>query len=273
MRERRVEAEGVTTWVRESPGDGVPVIFFHGNPTDANDWLLFQARLGQRSFAPDLPGFGRSGAPDPSEFDYSVEAYGRWAEALIGALGLDRYALVIHDWGSVGLLPALREPDRVECLVIFNAVPFGLGYRWHRTARIWRRRGPGEILNALARGPAIDLALREARPRFKAMPRDFTERVRRNLDRPECRQAILRLYRSAPESKLEELGVDLHRLKAPTLLLWGQDDPYIKPEYGRRWAERAPNASLEEVEAAGHWPWLDRPELIERAVQFLASPR
>ena len=49
--------------------------------------------------------------------------------------------LVVHDWGVVGLLWAMRHPERVERLVVMNAVPFLPGYRWHRTARIWRTRG------------------------------------------------------------------------------------------------------------------------------------
>ena len=247
----------------------MPVVFFHGNPTDADDWLGFQERLGRRSFAPDLPGFGRSESPDPGRFDYSVDTYGRWASDLLDALGLDRYALVVHDWGSVGLVPALREPARVERLVAINCVPFGLGYRWHRTARMWRTRFVGEALNAIARGPAIDLSLREARPGFKAMPREMSERVHRNLARRECRDAILRLYRSAPEEKLEALGRQLEDLEVATLIVWGQRDPYIAPVFGRRWAERVPDAVLQEVEDAGHWPWIDRPEVAERVVRFL----
>ena len=263
--------DGIRTWLRERPGDGTPVVFWHGNPTDSDDWIPFMERLDRRSVAADMPGFGRSEAPDPARFPYTVDAYGRWAEALIRSLGFDRYSLVIHDWGSIGLLPALRNPEQVERIVAFNSVPLGLGYEWHRTARIWRRRGAGELANAISRGRLIDLSLREARPGFKAMPAHIADRVHRNMGRRETRDAILRLYRSAPAEKLDELGRDLPALEAPTLLLWAKDDPYIGPEIGPRWAERAPNAILEEVDRAGHWPWVDRPELINRAIRFLEA--
>ncbi len=185
VRERTTEVDGIRTWLRERPGDGTPVVFWHGNPTDSDDWIPFMERLDRRSVAADMPGFGRSEAPDPARFPYTVDAYGRWAEDLIRSLGFDRYSLVIHDWGSIGLLPALRNPEKVERIVAFNSVPFGLGYEWHRTARIWRRRGAGELANAISRGRLIDLSLREARPGFRPMPAHVADRIHRNMKRRE----------------------------------------------------------------------------------------
>ena len=60
-------------------------------------------------------------------------------------------------------------------------------------------------------------------------------------------------------------------LTRPALLLWAQSDRYLGPEYGHRLAQRLPNATLEVVEDAGHWSWIDRPELIDRAVEFLSG--
>jgi len=270
VRKRVVEVEGIPTWVRERPGDGTPVIFWHGNPTDADDWLPFMERLERQSFAADLPGFGRSAAPGKDLFDYSIDAYGRWAEALVLKLGVERYSLVVHDWGSIGLLAALAHPERVERIVAFNCVPFGVSYEWHPIARIWRRRLAGEIAIRVSRGPMVDLGLRQSRPRFQPMPAEFVSRVKRSLRREETKAAILALYRSADEAKLDEVGLNLESLEAPALLLWAGRDPYIGSEYGRRLAKRLSGAALEEIEDAGHWSWIDRPELIDRVVRFLS---
>ncbi len=272
MQERTIDVDGIKTWVRESPGEGTPVVFWHGNPTDADDWLPFMKRLGRPSFAADMPAFGRSPAPDPGRFDCSVQAYGHWAGELLDRLGIDSYSLAIHDWGSIGLIPALAHPERIERLVAFNAVPFGVSFEWHwLAALVWRRRPAGEIANALSRGPMIGLGMTPGRPRYEAMPRSYVERVARNFSRKATRDAILALYRSADPEALEALGRDLERLDAPALLLWAQSDRYVGPKYGRRLAERLSNATLEEVQNAGHWSWIDRPELIERAVDFLSS--
>jgi len=268
-----VIVEGIETWVREEPGNGVPVVFWHGNPTDGGDWAPFMERLARPSFAPDLPAFGRSGAPDPSAFDYSIDAYGRWAASFLDELGVERYSLVVHDWGSIGLMPALANPERVERIVVFNTVPFGVSYRWHLIARmIWRRRGIGEALNALTPGTLVGLAAGQARPGLRLMPADYRARIKRNWARTEMRDAVLLLYRSASTAKLDEAGLNLELLDASALFLWAEDDPYIGTEDGRQMAARMPNATFEAVENAGHWPWVDRPELIDRAVEFLADP-
>ena len=270
MRERTIEVDGVETWVRESPGQGTPVVFWHGNPTDADDWLPFMERLGRPCIAADLPAFGRSGAPE--SFDCSVHSYGRWAEALLDALGVERYSLVIHDWGAIGLVAALASPERVESMVAFNSIPLGTNYRWHVLAReVWRRRPAGEIANSLLRGPVIGLALTLDRPRLRPMPRSMVDRVRRNLARADTRRAILALYRSADPAVIEALGRDLERFMAPTLLLWAPGDRYIGAEDGRRLAELLPNSTLEELRGAGHWSWLDRPDAVDRTVEFLAG--
>ncbi len=264
-----LDVGGSPTFLRERPGEGTPVVFWHGNPTDSSDWIPFMERLARPSIAPDLPAFGRSGIQEG--FGFTLDEYGAWAQALLAELGIHRYSLVIHDWGAIGLLPALRRPERVESMVAFNPVPFGVGYRWHWLAHwFWRRRPAGEIMNTLARGPgAAGLVMRQARPGFRAMPPDYLERVESNWSRPEMRDAVLGLYRSADPERLDAAGSGLEALIAPTLLLWAQGDPYIASEYGRRLAERLPEATLEEVRGAGHWPWLDRPELIDRALEFL----
>jgi pimeloyl-ACP methyl ester carboxylesterase len=252
---RMLDVMGIPTFVRERAGQGTPIVFWHGNPTDSRDWLEFMDRTSAPACAADMPGFGRSARPHPREFDYSMDAYASWAAALLDALEIDRYSLLVHDWGGTGLLAALRDPGRVECMVAFNVVPFGVGYRWHWIAQyFWRRRILGEVFNASAR----------IRPLA-----DFMERFTGNWRDPGMRRAMLALYRSADPARLQRAGENLEQLDAPTLLLWAQKDPYIPAVYGRRLAERIPRAELVEIPDAGHWPWFDRPDLIDRAVEFL----
>jgi pimeloyl-ACP methyl ester carboxylesterase len=269
VHERTIEVDGVQTWVRECPGEGTPVIFWHGNPTNADDWLPFMKRLGRPSFAADLPAFGGSSAPD--SFECSVRSYGRWAGALLDELGIERYSLVVHDWGAVGLIPALEHPERVESMVAFNTIPFGASYRWHPIARIWRRRPAGEIAIRLARGPLVGLGLALGRSGAAAMPRSMVDRARESLARKDTRRAILALYRSADPEVLDEIGTGLSEFAVPTLLLWAEHDRYIAARYGRRWAGLLPDVRLEMLAGAGHWAWIDRPDAIDRTVEFLSG--
>ena len=82
-------------------------------------------------------------------------------------------------------------------------------------------------------------------------------------------RAILRLYRSAPEQLLAAAGRGLSSLGMPALVVWGARDPYISSRFGEQYAAELPMHGSCCVEDAGHWPWLDRPDLIDRIATFL----
>jgi pimeloyl-ACP methyl ester carboxylesterase len=270
IEERSIEVDGIRVFLRERSGDGVPTIWVHGNPTDSRDWLPFLAATEGPAIALDLPGFGRSERPGRGEFDCSVGAYGRLLADAFAELAPDGYSLVVHDWGVVGLVAAQARPEAVRRLVVINAVPFSADYRWHWVARIWRRRGIGE---AFARPPSRLLAgqlLRLARAGRRPMPPEFVDMALEHWD-PGMSRAILALYRSADPEVLAAAGERLGEIRCPALVLWGESDPYLGPENGRRFARALPNAEFELVAEASHWPWIDRPEVVGRVADFLAA--
>jgi pimeloyl-ACP methyl ester carboxylesterase len=271
LTERTTEIAGIRTFVRERAGDGPPTVFVHGNPTSSSDWLPFMERLEGPAIAFDLPGFGRSERPDPSRFDHSLSAYADFIERLLGELAPDGYQLVVHDWGGAALPAALRDPGRLRRLVVINTVPFNGSYRWHWVARIWRRRRIGELFNATNSRAATAQLLRLARPGLKPMPPEMVDEIWSNWDAGMSR-AVLALYRSADPAVLALAGADLGKLDCPALVAWGTRDPYLGTEQGRWYARVLPNAELLSLPGAGHWPWIDRPELVERVVGFLGGP-
>lgn len=271
VEEREAEIGGVPVFWRErrAPQGHAPTLFLHGVPTHGEDWLPFLERTG--GIAPDLPGFGRSGKPDG--FDYSIAGYGRFLSELLDFLGVDRFSLVVHDWGAVGLALAQEAPARIERLVIVNCVPFLPGYRWHRAAQIWRTPVLGELSMGLTTRPLFRLLSREARVAPGPMPAAFVESVWRRFDHG-TQRAILRLYRSAPPEVLEAAGERLAAITSPALVLWGEQDPYIPASFATEYAERLGGVvDLELLPEAGHWPWIDLPETIDRVVRFLLDER
>jgi pimeloyl-ACP methyl ester carboxylesterase len=226
-------------------------------PTDGDDWLEFLEQTG--GFAPDLPGFGRSSKR--GDLDYTMEGQSRFVEAFADARGLDRMTLVIHDWGSVGLLFAMRAPERIERLVIINAVPLLGGYRWHRVARIWRRRLLGELFMGGTSATTLGLLAPDLKPRAKVIARRFDQGTQR---------AVLALYRSAPEDALARAGLDLGRITCPALVVWGAGDPYIPASFAQAYADALPGATARVIEDAGHWPWLQRPELVREVSNWIS---
>ncbi|MBS1871112.1 MAG: alpha/beta fold hydrolase [Actinobacteria bacterium] len=264
------ELDGQPVFWRSAPAPATgsparaPVLYVHGVPTSGEDWLPFLQRTG--GLAPDLLGFGRSGKGGHN--DYSLEGIARFVERFLDdVVGVERVRLVVHDWGAAALAFAQRHPQRIERLAILDAVPLLPGYRWHRVARLWRTPVLGELAMGLTSRRTLTRALR---PAFAggAVPPGFAEAALRHFDQG-TQRAILRLYRSAPEELLAASGRDLSSLGMPALVGWGARDPYISPRFGDRYAAELPDARVVCVEDAGHWPWLDRPDLIDRIATFL----
>jgi len=235
------------------PGDP-PVLYLHGVPTSSDLWLPFLERTG--GLAPDLPGFGRSGKR--GDGDFTIGGYARFVHEFLDLAGVDTVRLVVHDWGAAGLVWAQANPDRVERLVVIDAVPLLPGYRWHRAARAWRTRGLGEMLM----GATTRFALR------RVMPRPLADAVWPHFDQG-TQRAILRLYRTSPEERLAAAGAHLGRIGAPALVLWGERDPFVPVRFADGYAAALGDARAERVPGAGHWPWYDRPEVVERVAGYL----
>jgi pimeloyl-ACP methyl ester carboxylesterase len=86
---------------------------------------------------------------------------------------------------------------------------------------------------------------------------------------PGTQRAILRLYRASPPEVLAAAGAGLGAVTAPGLVLHGAADRYIPARFANGLAAALGNAAVEHVAGAGHWPWLDRPDLIARVHDFL----
>ena len=263
------ELDGLPIFWRSAPapagltGAAVP-LYLHGVPNSSDEWPPFLQRTG--GVAPDLPGFGRSGKP--GSLSYTIGEFDGFIERVLDQAEIERVSLVVHDWGCVGLAFAQRCPERVERLVLVNAVPLLPGYRWHRTARIWRTPGLGELSMGMTNRFFLRLLSRESNATAGPMPDAWIDSVLDHFDQGTAR-AILRLYRSSPPDVLAAAGQRLGDLRMPALVLWGMRDPYIPGRFAREYVEALGKAELLELAAAGHWPWLDGPEALERIVAFV----
>jgi pimeloyl-ACP methyl ester carboxylesterase len=250
--ERREEIAGVDVLWRVA-GDA-PILYLHGVPTAGWGWEPFLARSG--GMAPDLPGFGRSGKP--GDFDFTIGGYDRFIESFLDRLGLERVSLVMHDWGSVGLAFAQRLPARVERIVLTSCVPFVEGFRWHRVARAWRT----PILGELTMGFSNRRAFR------RTLPAEVADRSYDEFDHG-TQRAVLNLYRSSPPEVLARAGERLGELTQPALIEWPTRDPYIGAEFGQLLTDALGGPTELNLVDAGHYPWLERPEMVERVAAFL----
>ena len=265
--EHQENIDGQPIFWRSAPHDGdVPALYVHGVPTSSHDWLPFLARGG--GLAPDLIGFGASAKR--GDLDYSIDGIADFIESFLDHVGVDRVALVVHDWGAAALAFAQRHPDRIARVLVMDAVPLLPGYRWHRIARLWRTRVVGEMVMGATTRISMRVGTREANVTPGPLPRDMLDAIWAAFD-PGTQRAILKLYRSAPPDVLARAGAHLEEIGAPALVVWGEHDPYIPARFAEAYAERLGDARVERLPDAGHWPWLDRPDLIERVVDFATA--
>jgi pimeloyl-ACP methyl ester carboxylesterase len=82
-------------------------------------------------------------------------------------------------------------------------------------------------------------------------------------------RAILRLHRYIDAAEIASKGPELERVTQPALVLWGDEDPWLPSHLADTYASILRNATVEHIPGAGHWPWLDRPELAQRLAAFV----
>lgn len=252
MHDQTAEIDGhLVHWTTASDR---PLLWLHGVPDSSELWTPFLQRCG--GLALDLPGFGRSGKR--GDFPYSIAGYRDLLHRFLDHAGLERVTLVAHDWGAVGV----GLGDRLDGLVLIDPVPFVPGYRWHRYARLWRRRVVGELAMGTTLRPVLWAA-----PGF---PRERTRAVMEHFD-PGTQRAILRLYRSSGEDVLAAAATLLDAVSAPAAVLHGERDRFIPEAMARAVAARL-GASFTPLSGAGHWPWIGNPDAFERIVQAIPGP-
>lgn len=248
---------------RETGRAGDPaVLLVHGFPESSYMWRDLMGPLADAGFhavAPDLAAFGDT----PPAPDASWEAHVARLEEFRLSLGLERVVLVTHDWGAlIGLWWACEHPDAVSALVISGGGFFPDG-KWHGMAKTLRTPGEGEqaiaglgpeSLGGLLAAVSTGIGEDGAREYAKAFATD------------EHRAAHLAMYRSGEFEKLARFDGALAGLGVPTLLLWGEHDPFAPVAGGHRFAREIPGAELVVVDGAGHFVFEDEPERCADAV-------
>jgi pimeloyl-ACP methyl ester carboxylesterase len=229
--EQRYDINGIDTAVL-SAGEGAPLVFFHGGGTVTGFDVLLPLAESARLIVPIHPGFGAS-ADDPS-ID-SLHDYHLHYLDLFDRLGLGQFSLAGHSMGgALAANFALLQPGRVRRLVL--AAPWGLNVPEHPTVDFFSIP-PEQVLAYLF----ADLS------RFEGMPPPPPE----FLAAREREAASLARVLSPPpyDRKVQKW---LHRIAAPTLLLWGEADRLIPAGQAPAWAAQIPDATIETVPKAGH---------------------
>jgi len=163
---RTAQIDGLSIFYRESgPKDAPTILLLHGLPSSSRMFEPLYTRLSDRYHlvAPDYPGFGHSDWPDPKTFAYTFDHIAEIMNHFTEALGLSHFTLYMQDYGGpVGFRMILAHPDRVEALIVQDAVAHntGLGENWKTRRAFWADRAPNE---SALRTNLLSLAATKAR--------------------------------------------------------------------------------------------------------------
>lgn len=267
--ERQAYVDGHRISYREQ-GEGSAVILIHGIPTNSLMWreIIPQLAINHRVIAPDLLNYGLSGKPELA--DVSINAQSRMIVALMDALGVRRADVVAHDiGGGIAQLMAVNCPERIRKLVLLDSVCFDswpipefkplqvpeaeAAMSLDAFLKMMRGFMPGGVHNkAVMTDELIDLYLKPW------STEDGKRAFFRNLRRlnPEYTQAIARALGTLPH---------------PTLVIWGDRDPFQKPEFAPKLTAAIPNAKLVWIKDAGHWLVDEKPIEIGGQIKAFLS--
>jgi pimeloyl-ACP methyl ester carboxylesterase len=238
-------------------GAGPPLLFLHGGDYVAQN-SAFLDRLARhwRVTAPRHPGFGHSERPDGFRTIHDLAyLYLDWLDRQ------DRDDIVVVGssfGGWIALEMGVRSIARIGRLVLIDSLGVKFGGREDRDiADIY-------ALPEDERHRRTFFDPQRALPDYAALDDDELTAIARD-------RSATALYGWRPYMHDPGLRQWLHRVRAPTLVLWGDNDGIVTPGYGDKLARSLPNAKFERIAQAGHYPQIERPDMVAEAIERFAG--
>jgi pimeloyl-ACP methyl ester carboxylesterase len=253
---------------------GEQVVLLHGFGTSSFLWRAVAplvADAGHTSLAIDLLGYGESDRP--YEADFSVAAQAEYLDRALIGLRVSRATIVGVDiGGGVAQRLAVTRPERVSRLILINSVAFdewpGGDVRtmqnttWRRALRVTR--------SVLGAAPLLTPALAGSVADPEHMPPRLVARYLAPYVGTEGVAHLLTLARALQSDDLEEL--DLSSIRAPTLVIWGEEDRWLDSGLAERLREAVPDGRLVRLPGVGRLVPEEDPETLARLlVEFLSA--
>jgi pimeloyl-ACP methyl ester carboxylesterase len=259
---RTVKVDGLSIFYRETgPKDAPTILLLHGLPSSSRMFQPLLTRLADNYHlvAPDYPGFGHSDWPDPKQFDYTFDHIASVMDGFTQVLGLSRYTLYMQDYGGpVGFRMALAHPERVNALIVQDAVAHneGLGANWATRRAFWADRPAYE--EALRKN-LLSLATTRTRhigddPKIELYDPDLWADEYAFLNAPGQAQTQSDLfydYRTNVDA-YPKWQSWLQKTQPKLLVLWGKHDLSFDPGEPERYRKDVPNAQVYLLDA-GHF--------------------
>lgn len=265
-----IDAAGMRLRVRDTgPRDAAAIIMLHGFGSSLETWEPWAGLLDatHRVIRFDLPGFALTGS-DPTG-NYSDARSLQVLAGLMDALAIGRATLIGNSLGGkIAWLFAAEHPERVMKLVLVSPDGFAPpGYEYNKPAKI---PGIAKLLPYLLPMGLVRGSLKPAYADPAALTPATLARYRDLLLAPGVRRAMVARM---SQMRLRPPEPILHRIQAPTLLLWGEEDGMIPIAMADSYMKWIPDCRLVTLRKLGHVPMEEEPETaLAPVLDFLAEP-
>ncbi|MES2178961.1 MAG: alpha/beta hydrolase [Gemmatimonadota bacterium] len=253
---------------------GTPVVLLHGFGTSSFIWRSIGPEIAlanRTAFAIDLFGYGESDRP--FDADFGIAGQTELVDRALTALRLPKAAVIGLDLGAaVALRLAATRPERVERLLLLNPIAMDeipaedIKTLQRNTARFAFRVSRG-ILGA---APILGELLRKSVSNETHMPDKLIARYLAPYVGEEGLSHLLLLARSIDDEDMED--VELRTLNQPTLIVWGDQDPWIGPKFADRLSESIPGSRVVHLPGVGRLVPEEAPEtLASLLLEFIGA--
>lgn len=253
---------------------GAPVVLLHGFGTSSFVWRNIApdiAMANRTAFAIDLFGYGESDRP--FDGDFGIAAQAELVDRALTSLRLTKVTLVGLDLGgAVALRLAASHPDRVERLFLVNPIALDnipaddISTLQRNTARFAFKVSQG----ILGVAPILGEVLRRSVADAADMPDNLVARYLAPYVGEEGLNHLLLLARSVDDEDMED--AELSTLPQPTLIVWGDQDPWVGPKFPDRLNEVIPGSKLVRLPGIGRLVPEEAPEaLVGLLLEFIGA--
>jgi pimeloyl-ACP methyl ester carboxylesterase len=246
--------DGSKIFYREAgPGTAATILLLHGFPTSSHMFRNLIPALADsyHVVAPDLPGFGFSDAPDRQRFHYTFENLAKVLDEFTQALGLQRFALYVFDYGApVGLRLALAHPEHISAIISQNrnAYEEGLSDGWNPIQKYWKEQteqNRASLRDFLKSEATKWQYVHGVREESQVAPESYTLDSTL-LTRPGYDEIQLDLFLDyasniARYPKFQEY---FRSKRTPLLAVWGKNDPFFLPPGAEAFRRDNPTAEV-----------------------------
>jgi pimeloyl-ACP methyl ester carboxylesterase len=248
-------------------GKGDPVIFLHGFPASSHLWrdVVPLMPAGHRAVVLDLLGYGRSDRPGTQ--DMSIAGHAARLIGFLDAMKITSCALVGHDLGGgIAQYLAVEHPERISRLALIASVGFD---EWPPAALKTAKAGL-PFAKRLPAKPMLSMLRRALKGAYEEEEHGAhsADMYLRPFETPGGREALIAHVGALDSTETEALVPGLKKLKIPTTIIWGADDPFLPISIGLRLEQTIPKSTLHVLPDVMHYP----PETAPESVAELLTP-